>query len=430
MDEVCRVNPPLECSGYSHELPMCVRGHMRMGVHPPRRSSPGLRCRAGDPVHAHEAPIAVVVVSVSLSLSSFFSVPLFLVLSLSLACTLSLSLSISRTRVLSPSLASRSRALSLSLLSHTRVSHSRVFSLSLVLVASQGPPTSPAVPCLARRIQCHRSAPSTGRHSASHRRCAMSRRPPAPRGISAKVGMSSSEPCPRPGAKDTSCTLRPCCALARAEPPQLRSSSGSKRYILNALLMLRTFECKRYTLKVTCRLNVRGVSPQSRPRCMIDQPTCIAVKEPIVNVHLTFTDHPTLKTLGHISRSHGRALLLESLHIQHSGTDHQFVGRLSSSLPLQSAPYASTSPRTLRTPYRALNALSSTQMRAPHLTLRAFSRNHLLLHTKRADCTLPLPARCPARTSPPRCTSHLPATPKRCLRVCFHAFSVCTPARP
>ena len=150
----------------------------------------------------------------------------------------------------------------------------------------------------------------------------------------------------------------------RAEPLQLRSSSGCKRYILNALLMLRTFECKRYTLKVTCRLNVRGVSPQSRPRCMIDQPTCIAVKEPIVNVHLTFTDHPTLKTLGHISRSHGRALLLESLHIQHSGTDHQSVGRLSSSLPLQSAPYASTSPRTLRTPYRALNALSSTQMRA------------------------------------------------------------------
>ena len=89
--------------------------------------------------------------------------------------------------------------------------------------------------------------------------------------------------------------------------------------------------------------------------------------------------------------------------ISNSGTDHQSVGRLSSSLPLQSAPYASTSPRTLRTPYRALNALSSTQMRAPHLTLRAFSRNHLLLHTKRADCTLPLPARCPARTSPPRC---------------------------
>ena len=77
--------------------------------------------------------------------------------------------------------------------------------------------------------------------------------------------MSSSEPCPRPGAKDTSCTLRPCCALARAEPPQLRSSSGSKRYILNALLMLRTFECKRYTLKDTCRLNVRAHSSSSLP---------------------------------------------------------------------------------------------------------------------------------------------------------------------
>jgi hypothetical protein len=138
-------------------------------------------------------------------------------------------------------------------------------SLSLVLVAAQGPPILPAGPCLARRIQCHRSAPSTGRHSASHRRCAMPRRPPAPRGISAKVGMSSSEPCPRPGAKDTSCTLRPCCALARAEPPQLRSSSGSKRYILNALLMLRTFECKRYTLKDTCRLNVRAHSSSSLP---------------------------------------------------------------------------------------------------------------------------------------------------------------------
>ena len=161
------------------------------------------------------------------------------------------------------------RALSLSLLSHTRVSHSRVFSLSLslslVLVAAQGPPTSPAVPCLARRTQCHRSAPSTGRHSASHRRCDMSRRPPAPRGISAKVGMSSSEPCPSPGAKDTSCTLRPCRALARAEPPQLRSSSGCKRYILNVLLMLRTSGCRRYTLKVTCQLNVRVHSSSSLP---------------------------------------------------------------------------------------------------------------------------------------------------------------------
>jgi hypothetical protein len=77
--------------------------------------------------------------------------------------------------------------------------------------------------------------------------------------------MSSSEPCPRPGAKDTSCTLLPCRALARAEPPQLRSSSGCKRYILNALLMLRTSECKRCTLKVTCRLNVRAHSSSSLP---------------------------------------------------------------------------------------------------------------------------------------------------------------------
>jgi hypothetical protein len=62
-------------------------------------------------------------------------------------------------------------------------------SLSLFLVAAQGPPTSPAVPCLAQRTQCHRSAPSTGRHSASHRvRRAMSRRlsaivPPLPPAI-------------------------------------------------------------------------------------------------------------------------------------------------------------------------------------------------------------------------------------------------------
>ena len=32
LDTVCRVNPPLECSVCSRELPMCVRGHMRMGV--------------------------------------------------------------------------------------------------------------------------------------------------------------------------------------------------------------------------------------------------------------------------------------------------------------------------------------------------------------------------------------------------------------
>jgi hypothetical protein len=79
-----------------------------------------------------------------------------------------------------------------------------------------------------------------------------------------------------------------------------------KRYTLNALLMLRTSGCRRYILKVACRLNVRGVSPQSRPRCMVDQPTCETVKRTIVNVHLTFTDHPTFKTLGHISRSHPR----------------------------------------------------------------------------------------------------------------------------
>ena len=39
------------------------------------------------------------------------------------------------------------------------------------------------------------------------------------------------------------------------------------------------------------------------------------------------------------------------------------------------------------------------------MTLRAFSRNHLLLHTKRDDYAPPLPARCLARTSPPRCAS-------------------------
>jgi hypothetical protein len=39
----------------------------------------------------------------------------------------------------------------------------------------------------------------------------------------------------------------------------------------------------------------------------------------------------------------------------------------------------------------------------PHLTLRVFSRNHLLLHTKRVNCALLPPARCPARTSPRRC---------------------------
>jgi hypothetical protein len=32
LDKVGRVNPPLECSVCSHELPMCVCGHMRMGM--------------------------------------------------------------------------------------------------------------------------------------------------------------------------------------------------------------------------------------------------------------------------------------------------------------------------------------------------------------------------------------------------------------
>jgi hypothetical protein len=111
----------------------------------------------------------------------------------------------------------------------------------------------------------------------------------------------------------------------RAETLQLRSSSGCKRCILNASLMLRTSGCRRYTLKVACRLNVRAVSSQSRPRCMVDQPTCEAVKVPILSVLLAFTDHPTPKTLGYTLRSHG------CLH---------------SSLPLLSAAYASA-PRVL-----------------------------------------------------------------------------------
>ena len=115
--------------------------------------------------------------SLSLSLRARAS-PLARVLSFSLSLTLAPSRSRSRfsrslSRVFSPlvlALASPapSRECSLSL------------SLSLFLVAAQGPPTSPAVPCLAQRTQCHRSAPSTGRHSASHRvRRAMSRRPSA-----------------------------------------------------------------------------------------------------------------------------------------------------------------------------------------------------------------------------------------------------------
>ena len=145
----------------------------------------------------------------------------------------------------------------------------------------------------------------------------------------------------------------------RAGPLQLRSSSECQRYIPNASLMLRTSGCISYTLKVACRWNVRGVLQQSRPRCVVDQPTCETVKVLIVNVHLAFTDHPTPKTLGHTLRSHGglHSSFFESLHT-HSGTDHQSVGRLSSSSPLQSAPYASTDPCALHAPQRALNAFS------------------------------------------------------------------------
>jgi hypothetical protein len=32
LDKVCRDNPRLECSVCSHELPMCVRWHMRVGM--------------------------------------------------------------------------------------------------------------------------------------------------------------------------------------------------------------------------------------------------------------------------------------------------------------------------------------------------------------------------------------------------------------
>jgi len=56
----------------------------------------------------------------------------------------------------------------------------------------------------------------------------------------AKGGVPSGEPCPRPDAKDTSCTLLPCRALARAEPPPLKPLSKCESHILNAALMLRT----------------------------------------------------------------------------------------------------------------------------------------------------------------------------------------------
>ena len=92
----------------------------------------GLRCRAGAPVHAHEVPIAAVVVPAPFSLSPFLGPslahPRSLSRVLSHACPLSLSrFSRSLSRVFS------TLVLSLSLLSRTRVPHSRVFSLSLSL---------------------------------------------------------------------------------------------------------------------------------------------------------------------------------------------------------------------------------------------------------------------------------------------------------
>jgi hypothetical protein len=109
---------------------------------------------------------------------------------------------------------------------------------------------------------------------------------------------------------------------ARVGPLQLRSSSECRRDSPNASLMLRTSGCISYTLKVACRLNVRGGLQQSSPeirrprlRRVVGQPTCEAVKVPIVNVHLAITDHPTPKTLGYTLRSHGCLhSSLESLH--------------------------------------------------------------------------------------------------------------------
>ena len=55
---------------------------------------------------------------------------------------------------------------------------------------------------------------------------------------------------------------------ARAGPLQLRSSSECQGYIPNSSLMLSTFRCRSYTLKVACRWNVRGaaIAPALRGR--------------------------------------------------------------------------------------------------------------------------------------------------------------------
>jgi hypothetical protein len=71
----------------------------------------------------------------------------------------------------------------------------------------------------------------------------------------------------------------------------------------------------------------------------------------------------------------------ESLHTQHSGTDHQSVGRLSSSLPLQSDPYTSTSPRALRPPCAISCAIPQESARLSHRLTPARSRTTTLAHT-------------------------------------------------
>ena len=104
-----------------------------------------------------------------------------------------------------------------------------------------------------------------------------------------------------------------------AGPMQLSLLSKCKRYILNTSLMLltatrllpkckgyilndspllRTFGHTRYTLKVAFLLNVRAVSPQSHPRCMVNQPTFETVKVPIMIVFLSFANHPTPRTVS------------------------------------------------------------------------------------------------------------------------------------
>jgi len=104
-----------------------------------------------------------------------------------------------------------------------------------------------------------------------------------------------------------------------AGPTQLSLLSKCKRYILNTSLMLltatrllpkckgyilndspllRTFGRTRYTLKVAFLLNVRAVSPQSHPRCMVNQPTFETVKVPIMIVFLSFANHPTPRTVS------------------------------------------------------------------------------------------------------------------------------------